>query len=371
MTTTANTDVTTSGTSAALNTTDIQQGMSLNNYQPQVQLDNQPAVHLNIQPVNSNTSNLNPTYGFNNQQLISSTGTSFHANNPYLPPPVPAQCLTKIKNMEYVEFGSLLTNILPNSLSMAMITEGEDEEEFCLSQIQTPGAAATFKKKSRRNAISNFQTWVLAWNVFYETTLHFFPDKHHELFTYFKHISEYSVSHKFNFLAAYDKAHRVHIAAQKNLPASVQTSSWTKHCPSLYNLYLKNNTTAKCNNCLAWGHYEKQCPLQKNQNSLFPFQTPPPIPPMPPQPTNLFRNVPQQQQQHQATNSTKLNTATNNNSASNSAEKQTCFRYNKGRSCQQAQCTYPHICCNCLQQGFRLPHPATQCPNTTSTIFRP
>ena len=68
-------------------------------------------------------------------------------------------------------------------------------------------------------------------------------------------------------------------------------------------------------------------------------QTPPPIPPTLPQPTNL-------------------NTATNNNSASNSAEGETCFRYNKGRSC-----------CNCLQQGFRLPHPATQCRNTYYEVW--
>ena len=185
-----------------------------------------PSVHFQVHPPTMST-NLSPTFGFDSQPLLQQggTGASSAFNNPYIPPPVPNHCINKIKNLEYVDFGSILTAILPNSSNMASITEGEDIEEFCLSQIQQPGAAATFRKKSARNPINNFPTWVMAWNVFYETTLHFHPEKHYELFSYFKHISEFSVNHKFNFLAAYDKAHRTHIAAQKNLPPSVQTSS--------------------------------------------------------------------------------------------------------------------------------------------------
>ena len=333
---------------------------NLANYQPIS--TNQP-IHFQIQPATTTAVNLNPTYGFDSQQLLPSTGTSFNPNNPYLPPPVPTQCLTKIKNMEYVDFGTLLTSILPNSLNMASIIEGADDEEFCLSQIPTLGAAATFRKKSRRNAITNFPTWVMAWNVFYETTLHFFPGKHHELFSYFKHICEYAIRHKFNFLVAYDKAHRIHIAAQRNLPLAVQTSSWTKHCPSLYNLYLKDNMTSHCSNCLGWGHYEKQCPLTQNNannsqtSTLNPLQTlsqPPSIQ----QPSNLFRNDPQQ--------------------SSKSGDNSSCFRYNKGYVCNPP-CEYPHVCKACLKKGSTQLHPAYQCKNnkerpgsnTTTTRFRP
>ena len=325
-----------------------------------------PPVHFTINPVTSSAANLNPTFGFDSQQLLSNQGTSFNMKNPYLPPPIPAQCLTKIKNMDYVDFGSLLASILPNSLNMAMILEGEDDEEFCLSQIQTPGAAATFRKKSRRNAIANFPTWVMAWNVFYEATLHFHPDKHHELFSYFKHISEYAVSHKFKFLAAYDKAHRIHIAAQKDLPPIVQTSSWTRHCPSMYNLYLKDKMTAQCNNCMGWGHYENQCP--KNAASVM---SSPLLQPQSLQVSGQFRNA---LQQEVANTGSLANMAPNNKSAN----KATCFRYNKEDStCQQSRCTYPHICKWCFQKGLRRNHPAYLCPNpppppnTTTTVFRP
>ena len=323
-------------------------------------------IHFQINAPLGTTSNLNPTYGFDSQQLLQNAGTSPNINNPYLPPPVPSQCLTKIKNSEYVEFGSLLASILPNSLNMAAITEGADDEEYCLSTTSTPGAAATFRKKARRNAITNFPTWVMAWNVFYETTLHYYPSKHHELFTYFKHISEYAVSHKFNFVAAYDKAHRIHIAAQRNLPPAAQTSSWTKHCPSLYNLYLKDNMLAQCNNCLGWGHHEKNCMQPQTSSTVSsnnptaqpvtPFLLQPQAPPQPmQQPSNQFRNV---------SNTT--------NPVNTNASRFTCFRYNKGRPCQ-LPCGFPHICKLCFQQGLRLVHPAFQCPNTntTTTRFRP
>ena len=353
--------------------------------QLQQTIQSNPAVHFQVHPQTSPSSSLNPTYGFDSQQLLKHgrPGTSFNTNNPYLPPPVPSNCLTKIKNLEYVDFGSLLTSILPNAANMASITEGEDIEEFCLSQVQQPGAAATFRKKTARNAINNFATWVMAWNVFYETTLHFYPNKHHELFSYFKHICEYAVNHKFKFLAAYDKAHRIHIAAQKNLPPAVQASSWTKHCPSLYNLYLKENMSAQCSNFLGWGHHAKQCPNSQNNASFNSQQmnmmTPPPNPPQ--QPANQFRNGGQQS----------FNSANpiNGSPNTNSSGKKSCFRYNKNIQCQ-FPCDYPHICQVCLQLGQRqnhpawqcpqackncLPrgqyHPATQCPYKTSSGFRP
>ena len=332
--------------------------------QVQQPLPTQP-VHFQVHPPTSASSSLSPTYGFDSQQLLQHTraGTTFNTNNPYLPPPVPINCMNKIKNLEYVDFGSLLTSILPNSANIASITEGEDIEEFCLSQIQQPGAAATFRKKSAKNPISNFSTWVMAWNVFYETTLHFYPEKHHDLFSYFKHITEYAVCHKFKFLAAYDKAHRIHIAAQKNLPPTVQTSSWTKHCPSLYNLYLKDNMSPQCSNCLGWGHVVKLCPkgqnIGVNTNQQTGIAALPTI--LPQQTTNQFRNAGQP-------SSNSANVA--NASPNNSSNRKSCFRFNKGIRCE-FPCHFPHICQLCLQLGQRQNHSATQCPNATSTVFRP
>ena len=83
--------------------------------------------------------------------------------------------------MEFIDFGTLLFPVIPTAASMASITGGEDFEEYCLSQRQEQGAPARFTKKAARSPIMNYATWVFAWNVFYEATLHHHP--HHALRT--------------------------------------------------------------------------------------------------------------------------------------------------------------------------------------------
>ena len=165
---------------------------------PQAQ-QQQPGVHFQIDPA-VNTGALSLAHGFNNHQLLNAQsypGTSHvppPSNNPYLPPVISSTLMKQIKNGEYIDFGALLFPIIPTAASMASIAEGEDSEEYCLSQRQEPGSSARFIKKSARSPITNYATWVLAWNMFYEATLHHFPLMHYELFSYFKHIAEYAVT---------------------------------------------------------------------------------------------------------------------------------------------------------------------------------
>ena len=189
-------------------------------YQPQ------QGIHFTIDPVVS--ANPAPVHGFDSHQHllpIAATGrenNAPHPNNPYLPPPLSTQVLNKIKNKEFVEFGAILFPIIPSASNMASVIEGEDAEEYCLSQSREPGSAATFIKKSSRSPIPNYATWVIAWNAFYEATLHYHPEMAYHLFSYFKHIAEYAQKYVFKYLAAYDRTHRIHIAAQRHLPSSVQ-----------------------------------------------------------------------------------------------------------------------------------------------------
>ena len=285
--------------------------------------------------------------------------------------------MKQIKNGEYIDFGALLFPIIPTAASMASIAEGEDSEEYCLSQRQEPGSSARFIKKSARSPITNYATWVLAWNMFYEATLYHFPLMHYELFSYFKHIAEFAPNRKFEYLAAYDKTHRMHIAAQRDLPEIKRTSWWTKHDPSLYNTYLRDNMKAHCQKCLGYGHYEKQC-AQASDNQTGNTQAANPSP----QPTNnnyhnyntpptqsqpsQFRNGQNQRNGGRQSNNTNL---INVNPSSNT--RKYCFRFNRGESCR-LPCDWPHLCYWCHK-----PHPDTRCPeklhnnNQTSTGFRP
>ena len=168
----------------------------------------------------------------------------------------------------------------------------------------------------------------------------------------------------------------MHIAAQRHLPAAIQTSSWVKHDPGLYNTYLRDNMKTHCRNCLGYGHYEKQCPLLSdnqtgrtqtsnlqssddgtNQNNI--------------NTRSQFRNG-QQRSSSRLSNSTNLITI--NRSANPTRDY--CFRFNNDDPCR-LPCDWPHLCYQCHKPD----HPFIRCTknnnnnnsnnNTTTTRFRP
>ena len=159
---------------------------------------------------------------------------------------------------------------------MGAYTGGDDGEEYCLSQVQVAGAALSFKKRSARAPISSVAAWGHAWNVFYEATLHHHPSMHYQLFCYNKHIMDYATKYKFSFLMAYDQTHRIQIAAQRHLPPSVQSASWTKHSTALFNTYLRDNGKSQCTKCFGFDHYTKNCPKTSVNSNLQPNQFQPP-----------------------------------------------------------------------------------------------
>ena len=332
---------------------------TLSTYNPTVAIQPNP-IHFQVGPDATTTAttgastNLAAVHGFNSHQHLTTGITANNpspdvlATNPYVPPPITTSLTAKIKKLEYVDLGEVLASILPNAANIGAYTGtgGDDGEDYCLSQAQTPGTPLTFKKRSTRSPISNLASWCAAWNTFYEATLHYFPSMHHQLFCYFKHIIQYATNHKFTFLMAYDKTARLQIAAQRHLPPSLQTTSWTKHCNSLYNTYLRDNMKPQCSKCSAHDHFSNKCPKTNQQPiSLQPQQywhTSPPQPPQQPttpiQTTGQFRNASQQNQS--------LPASLSNVRSNNRADDIVCFRFNRGESCR-LPCRYPHICRKC------------------------
>ena len=140
-------------------------------------------------------------------------------SNTYNPPAIKASIIKHIEKHEFVDFPELLPPIaLPPSHTI-------------LTSDSQPS-----NKKPETPPITNFQTWVMAWNNFYQTKLHFNPNIHSELFTYFKLITEFSVKFKFSVVIAYDKAHRLKLASQAHLPSEHHTTTWRKMDDELFNL---------------------------------------------------------------------------------------------------------------------------------------
>ena len=221
--------------------------------------------------------NLTAVPGFDSHQLLSASvqGNSPSpdiTNNPYIPPPITAALTAKIKKQEYVDLGEILACILPNTANMGAYTGtgGDDGEDYCLSQTQTPGTPLTFKKRSTRSPITNLASWSVAWNTFYEATLHYFPSMHYQLFSYFKHIIQYATNHKFTYLMAYDQTARLQIAAQRHLLPALQSTSWAKHSTALYNTYLRDNMKPQCSKCSAHDHFSNRCPKQSSGVCVLP-----------------------------------------------------------------------------------------------------
>ena len=332
---------------------------------------NQQAVHFNVDSMDTGNGAI---LGFDSHQHLQQAPSAgrinaVHPNNPYLPPPLTPQVLTKIRNKEYVDFGAILFPIVPSLSSMASVIEGDEAEEYCLSQGREPGSSASFVKRSARTPIPNYATWVLAWNAFYEATFHYYPEMAYELFTYFKHIAEYAHKYVFKYLAAYDKTHRMHIAAQRHLPASVQRSSWMKHDPSLFNSYLRDNMHPSCSNCFNYGHFDKQCPeppnnnkrRQSNSNQQQQLHHAALVAP---QPTNQPILPPQPPASSQFRNATPQSLLSNSSNLINIPRTKGgfCFRYNKGDDCDTTNCKYAHLCRKCFEKGRTPgPHPAYQC----------
>ena len=336
----------------------------------------------------NNPNALEPVHGFNSQQLLlNPTGASTFPGaetNPYLPPPMSQTVANKIKNLQFVDFHELINPLLPSAANMSGIAEGADEGLYHLTQSQVPGAPVSFKKHGSRSPITSFSNWIVAWNTFYEATLHYHPHMHSELFAYLKHISNFATKHKFEYLLAYDKTHRMQIAAQRSLGASRQSASWTKYSDTLFNTYLRNNPKPQCNRCFSYDHMEKRCPLNNAASPISFNQTITPTHQWSVHHTLLQQQQQQQQhlqqqQQHQqilASPSQFRNVPPHEHRPSpqlpvpsvSSQRPSYCFRFNRNERCRPT-CQYVHRCSTpgCDDSG----HNKTTCPKSLTTGFRP
>uniref|UniRef100_A0A7M5XI05 CCHC-type domain-containing protein n=1 Tax=Clytia hemisphaerica TaxID=252671 RepID=A0A7M5XI05_9CNID len=203
-------------------------------------------------------------FGFDLQQSLSQQPTqgTFNYSNPYSPPGLKTTTLNKIKKHEYVDFDDILPPPPSTNCSNELLGfQLDDNNNLYLKPNQT------------KSKIRDYPSWICAWNTYCQAYLHYHPDMHFKLFSYFKNIATIARKHKFESVYLYDKALRHTLAAQHSLPTDLRTASWCKTNDELFNIYLRETLLPSCYHCHSFGHYVSSCPYKTNSRSSVKTQS--------------------------------------------------------------------------------------------------
>ena len=165
--------------------------------------------------------------------------------NLYIPPAVDEKIMTKTLKAEYIDFDTLLPTSIPTIDQQSVGIHVISEDNFHITNHKP------------KNKITDFPSWMCAWNLFTQVTLYHHPHKHHALFLNQKELCYLVRIFKFEACYNYDKARRKQIASQNRLPDAICTASWGKRNDELYNIFLMDSSSHLpiCFSCQNTGHY--------------------------------------------------------------------------------------------------------------------
>ena len=297
-----------------------------------------------------------PVFGFtagstNDQGMFYVNNSTNH--NPYTPPAMKANTLSKINKQEYVDFD----DILPPPPSF---NNSSDLLGFQLDSNNN----LLLKPNQVKAKIRDYPSWICAWNSFYQASLHYHPDTHYYLFSHFKIISNLARKHKFENVYLYDKSQRQILAAQRTISPELRSVKWDRINEELFQNFLRDSHMPACYHCSTYGHYASSCPYKpyrqgnkyQNPYSYVSDQT--------------FRNDPQQQQQPQPSQRPASSQPSPQSIPTTPTD--ICTRFNRTGICSKPPCPFKHICNKCFSPnhtGFRCT--AAPRANSTRTSFRP
>ena len=159
-------------------------------------------------------------------------------------PPLPQSVIDKIKNSEFVNFDLLLPN---RSLLQS------DEYTFKVIGGDTPSDALVLNNQ-KKPKVTDFSSWMVAWNNFVRCYTIFHPHRLHELLRYQSTICDFVSQYNFAAWSQYDRMFRYQMAYNHGL-------SWHRIDDDLYNRYVRGATLLNlCYLCRSFGHFASACP---------------------------------------------------------------------------------------------------------------
>ena len=245
------------------------------------------------------------------------TGMEISSTLPANLPPLSVKIHKSIKAREYIDFNSLLPQSLydlasSNQLVDFQLVPGQNgQETFSLAPKRRP---------SQR--ITNFHTWLEAWNIFARVTVHYHPHLAADILACQEHICQISRSYPFTAWQRYDTAFRLNLALNKSL-------SWARTDSYPFDKFLRDHRSQQqpglCYKCQQPGHLASDCPSAQR----FPAK----------QVTTATTTSPQSQVP--------------------------CRHYNNFNRCTQKPCSFTH---KCNRPGCGGSHPGSFCPGTPKSL---
>ena len=248
-----------------------------------------------------------PRQGYQGNASYHSSSTDFN-----LLPPISEKPLREIKNRDFVDLNSLLPTALYDGtseldnlyLKVNPTANGEQQLSFA-------------SKNSRKRKITDFQSWLEAWNIFIRTMVFYHPELGPELLAYQECISTFQRRYPVSSWLRYDSAFRMNIAMNKSL-------SWARHDEYAFNKFIRCpsvESMVKCYICSAESHLANVCPQK-------PFRS-------------------------------KLETKTTTAPSQNQNPNMPICRFFNSNNCNNQKCRFAHKCHKCHGN-----HPYFQCRNS-------
>lgn len=206
------------------------------------------------------------------QAQVSGTFPLFSSNilspsrSPYPLPAIDKKMADAIEKGEYVDFDKLIRKKLGDKSK----EERRKGVQCHLKAGAIDGEETTLLlKKAKVDTVSSFTEWMVVWNLFMQTRLHFHPEEACELIRYQAHITSFSQKHKWGAVYAYDIDFRHHISLERNLPKHERQWRWEEKSAELMNEDLHNSFLApkalECYSCGQEGHMSPACPQRASK----------------------------------------------------------------------------------------------------------